>query len=45
MSIDGHKTRHAVGEWHEVLPGVTNAARFEVETAEIESWFAESPPP
>jgi quercetin dioxygenase-like cupin family protein len=45
LSIDGHETRHAVGEWYEVLPGVIHAARFEVETAEIELWFAERPNP
>jgi quercetin dioxygenase-like cupin family protein len=31
--------RFGVGEWYELEPNETHAARFEVETAEIEFWF------
>ncbi len=40
LTIDGAVTAFGVGEWYHVPPGVEHAADFEVDTAEIEFWFA-----
>ena len=39
LSIDGTETRYGVGDWYHVPAGQKHAARFEVDTAEIEFWF------
>ncbi len=39
LSLGGQETRHRAGQWYEVPAGAVHAARFEVETAEIEIWF------
>lgn len=36
---DGKETRYGPGEWYHVPAGAKHAARFEVETSEIEFWF------
>jgi quercetin dioxygenase-like cupin family protein len=39
LTVDGEKTRYAVGEWYCVPAHTDHAAEFEVETDEIEFWF------
>jgi quercetin dioxygenase-like cupin family protein len=39
LIVDGKETRYRTGEWYHVHAGATHAARFEVETSEIEFWF------
>jgi quercetin dioxygenase-like cupin family protein len=40
LIINGEEERYGAGEWYHLLPGAEHAARFEVETSEIEFWFA-----
>jgi quercetin dioxygenase-like cupin family protein len=37
---DGAETRYGPGDWYHVPARATHAARFEVDTSEIELWFA-----
>lgn len=39
LITNGTETRFGVGDWYHVGTEVEHAARFEVETAEIEFWF------
>lgn len=39
LIVDGEETRYGPGDWYHLRPGEEHAARFEVETAEIEFWF------
>ena len=39
LVLDGRETRFHVGDWYHVPAGVEHAARFEVDTDEIEFWF------
>ena len=39
LTVDGKEIRYKVGEWYHVGARVKHAARFEVETSEIEFWF------
>jgi len=39
LTVDGKETRHCVGDWYHLAAKVAHAARFEVETSEIEFWF------
>jgi quercetin dioxygenase-like cupin family protein len=39
LTIDGKAERFGPGDWYEVPAGVTHAARFEADSAEIEFWF------
>ncbi len=39
LTVDGKETRYGPGDWYHVAPQVVHAARFEVETSEIEFWF------
>jgi len=41
LNVNGIETRHGVGDWYHVGAGTLHAARFEVETSEIEFWFHE----
>ena len=43
LTLDGKETRYGPGDWYHVLPEQTHAARFEVDTSEIEFWFYRSP--
>ena len=43
LSVDGEESRYRVGEWYHVPPNVMHAARFDVETSEIEFWFHARP--
>ncbi len=43
LIVDGTETRYGPGDWYHLEPGQPHAARFEVDTSEIEFWF-ESPP-
>lgn len=36
----GEEKRYKAGEWYHLSPGAEHAARFEVETSEVEFWFA-----
>jgi quercetin dioxygenase-like cupin family protein len=40
LKVGARETRHGPGDWYEVPRGVVHAARFDVDTAEIEFWFA-----
>ena len=42
LTMDGKTERIAVGNWYHVPANKEHAARFEVETSEIELWFNES---
>ena len=42
LTTAGDVTRYGVGDWYEVRAGVPHAARFDVDTAEIEFWFKPS---
>ncbi len=39
LVVGGKETRYGVGEWYHLPAKVNHAARFEVETSEIEFWF------
>lgn len=39
LSTGGRETRFGVGDWYHVAVGIEHAARFEVDTDEIEIWF------
>lgn len=39
LTIDGRETRYRPGDWYHVDAKQKHAARFEVETSEIEFWF------
>ncbi len=39
LIVDGAEHRYGVGDWYHVPAGHEHAARFEVETDEIEFWF------
>ena len=42
LIVDGYESRYGPGDWYHLLPGQEHAARFEVDTSEIEFCF--SPP-
>ena len=42
LTLQGRTERYGVGQWYQVPAGVEHAAEFEVETDEIEFWFAAS---
>ena len=42
LTLDGEETRYGPGDWYHVLPEQTHAARFDVDTSEIEFWFDRS---
>lgn len=39
LIMNGQETRYRAGEWYHVPAKATHAARFNVETSEIEFWF------
>jgi len=39
LNMNGTQTRYRAGDWYHVPAKATHAARFEVETSEIEFWF------
>ncbi len=39
LTVDGVESRYGPGDWYHLEANVDHAARFEVETAEIEFWF------
>lgn len=39
LTLDGKETRYRPGMWYHIARGATHAARFDVETSEIEFWF------
>ncbi len=39
LTFNGVESAHCVGAWYQLGAGVPHAARFEVETSEIEFWF------
>ena len=41
VTIDGDNKTFAVGEWYHIPAGVEHAAHFDVDSAEIEFWFAQ----
>ena len=43
LSMDGKETRYRPGEWYHVPARAIHAARFELETSEIEFWFHAAP--
>lgn len=45
LSVDGVETRYGAGDWYHVAANAVHAARFEVETSEVEFWFNASPMP
>jgi quercetin dioxygenase-like cupin family protein len=39
LTMNGNETRYRAGQWYLVPAKTTHAARFEMETSEIEFWF------
>jgi len=39
LTCDGKETKYEVGDWYYIDANVEHAARFEVDTSEIEFWF------
>jgi len=39
LTMNGKETRYRSGQWYHVPAKAMHAARFEVETSEIEFWF------
>lgn len=39
LKVGDEETRYGPGDWYHLGAGVLHAARFEVDTAEIEFWF------
>ena len=39
LTMDGEEHRYGVGAWYFVAANAEHAARFEVDTSEIEFWF------
>lgn len=40
LIVGGEESRYGPGDWYHLKPGEEHAARFEVDTSEIEFWFA-----
>jgi quercetin dioxygenase-like cupin family protein len=40
LTVRGVESRHGPGDWYDIPAGVTHAARFDTDSAEIEFWFA-----
>lgn len=40
LMVDGEETRYSPGDWYHLQAGQLHAARFEVDTSEIEFWFS-----
>ena len=40
LIIDGEETRYGPGDWYHLSAHQEHAARFEVDTSEIEFWFS-----
>jgi len=43
LIVNGREQRYGPGQWYHLPPHRKHAARFEVETSEIEFWFRASP--
>ena len=43
LTVEGKEKRYGPGDWYQVAANVVHAARFEVETSEIEFWFRAAP--
>lgn len=39
LTVNGVTTSYATGDWYHVAAGVEHAAKFDVESDEIEFWF------
>jgi quercetin dioxygenase-like cupin family protein len=39
LEVRGREARYRPGDWYQLAPGEEHAARFEVDTSEIEFWF------
>jgi quercetin dioxygenase-like cupin family protein len=39
LTVNGEESRYGVGDWYHLDANVEHAARFEVDTSEIEFWF------
>jgi len=39
LIVDGQESRYGPGDWYHLPPRQLHAARFEVDTSEIEFWF------
>ena len=43
LTLDGKESRYRPGQWYHVPARAVHAARFELETSEIEFWFRQGP--
>ena len=43
LTVDGKEKRYGPGDWYHLPAKVVHAARFEMETSEIEFWFRAAP--
>lgn len=41
LTVDGEERRYGPGDWYHLLPQQVHAARFDVDTSEIEFWFSD----
>lgn len=41
LTVDGEERRYGVGDWYHIPSRKMHAARFEMQTSEIEFWFYE----
>lgn len=39
LVVDEEEVRYGPGDWYHLEPGQVHAARFEVDTSEVEFWF------
>jgi len=39
LTVDGKESRYGPGDWYHLEPEQVHAARFEVDTSEVEFWF------
>lgn len=42
LTVDGEEARYGPGDWYRIGPEQRHAARFDVDTSEIEFWFTRS---
>jgi quercetin dioxygenase-like cupin family protein len=45
LETDAGEQSYGPGDWYHLAPGELHGARFEVDTSEIELWFAPRSPP
>ena len=39
LKVGDRETRYGPGDWYHLMPGEAHAARFDINTSEVEFWF------